>query len=901
MDYSKSSNTNKKRSAASKTKKAKNRMVIVAFRAVVSVILIGVFATGGIVFGAYMGILSQVSHLVGNMAYAPVGESSIVFDRFGNEMGRFVNTNREMVDIEDIPLHLQNAFIAIEDQRFFEHNGVDIRGTIRAVYVNLTTDRSEGGSTITQQLIKNNVMGLHHGNTVETKLQEQFLALHLTQELTELHGREGAKMRILEQYLNTVYLANGLHGVQAAARFYFGKEVSELTLSESAVIAGITQLPGHWNPVVNPDNNRQRQITILNRMLAQGMITEAEHRYAYNDPVFDRISTFRTEQGGRQFQGYFMDHLFDVLVQELIENGLAFSPFDAQALIFDGGLRIHTTMDPRIQNIMEEAAMNDALFPAQFEIHIYYRLSMNNTLTNEITHHNFIGENVGVVATADLVDEWVENMRAELLGEHVEIIQETIIATPQPQSAMVVIDHHTGQVHGLVGGRGEVQTNRGLNRATDTTRQPGSVFKMVAAYAPAFDLGLVGPGSVRVDEPVTFTLPGGQTWSPTNFNSTQFQGRMPLRRAIAISTNTIAAGIVVEEVGVERMFDYLLNFGFTTLVGDTVAGSTDRVPSAALGGLTHGVTQLEITAAFAAMANNGLYIEPTVFTRVYNHQGELLMQPTPEVRQVITPSTAYMLTSTMRDVVTNGTGGRAHLDNGMIVAGKTGTSQWTNDINFVGYTPHFTGGIWMGFDQPQTLRSHGSAHVSKWAYVMNRINSELELPIVTRFERPDTIVEVQISVDSGLLARPGVSDRIAGGSRVRTDIFDINHVPTEFCPFHRELRIDTATGQEWTGDTPWYRQEVVAVVYDPETNQASEESTDYLRDHYTQQNPDEPVDEWDEMQPLDPWPPAQETWPPVIEDLVPWEPEELPPVVIPEPIELPVIPEFSEQQFGGGN
>ena len=906
MDYSKDSNDHRRKDASSKTKKARNRIIVIAFRAIIAIVLISIFAVGGIAIGAYMGIIDSVAHL-DNMSYAPVGEVSVIYDMHGNEIGRFMDTNRESVTIDDMPKHLQNAMVAIEDQRFFEHNGVDIRGTLRAIFVTLTTNRSEGGSTITQQLIKNNVMNLN-ANTVETKLQEQFLALRLTSTLTETMGRDAAKLYILEQYLNTIYLANGVNGVQAAARFYFGKDVSELTLSESAVIVGITQRPSFFNPITNPENSRERQVTVLNRMLAQGFITEREHREALDDPVYDRISTFRIEQGGREFQGYFIDYLFEVLVNELIDKNIVFTRADATNLIFNGGLSIYTTMDPNIQNILEEASMDDSLFPSQFEVNIEYRLSMRDTRTDETTHHNFVGNNVGVVYNKDAVDAWVEEKRAELLGEFGEVIQESIIATPQPQTAMIVIDHSTGQVRGILGGRGEVQTNLALNRATATPRQPGSVFKMIAAYAPAFDLGIAAPGSVREDKPVTFPQWGG--WSPRNFNPNQFSGRVNLRTAIANSINTIPAQLM-EEIGIDRAFDYMQNFGISTLIDEPVNGRTDRVPSVVLGGLTQGVTQIDITAAFASMANAGLYIEPSVYTKVLDHNNQVLIEATPDVRQVIRPSTAYLLTSSMEDVITRGTGGRARLSGGMAQAGKTGTSQNTHDISFVGYTPYYTAGIWMGFDQPRTLVNHNSIHLTFWAHVMNKIHEDL--PVISHFERPSTVVSREISIDSGLLAVPGVSSRIAGGSRVRTDFFDVDHIPTEFDPNHREMRIDTQTGRPVTGDTPLDQQELIPVVIDPETGLPTDESYESIREQFpdvsTVEPPEEGYPEEGEI-PDDNYvgmgttsTPDQNTGgvtvppptnnvpvaPPVIPEPQP-EPE-------PEPVVLPSVPEFNEEQF----
>ena len=803
MDYSKKANLHKRKSAVSKTNKAKNRLVTIGFRVIVSVVLLSIFAAGGVAFGAYMGVIESIAHLE-SIQYRPAQFSSVVLDKHGNEIDRFLaSQNREYVTLDQIPLHLQQAFIAIEDHRFFEHNGVDVRGTLRALHVTLTTDRVEGGSTITQQLIKNNVMNVGR-NTIETKLQEQFLALRLESDLTaQMGSREAAKNYILELYLNTVNLGGQLYGVQTAARFYFDKDVSDLTLSESAVIAAITQHPWRYNPVNNPTYNRMRQTTVLNRMLDQGFITPAQHAEAIADDVFDRISEFRDTQVDTVIRSYFVDHLFNTLVEDLIAAGIVNTRVEAGLFIHNQGLTIESTMDPRIQSIMEEAFLNDSFFPGEFEISIEYRISYRDNLSGGTYHR----EVIGTVANASQIDQWVENTRAGILGEHGEVVSERILPTPQPQSAMVVLDHNIGQVRGIVGGRGEKLTNLGLNRATYSRRHPGSVFKMVASYAPAFDLGLLAPGSILIDAPFTLSQPGGN-WTPQNHNH-RFEGRVNVRRAVAQSMNVVAATTMLD-VGIDVAFNYLLNFGFGLV-------DTDRGPATALGGLTHGVTQLELATAFGAIANGGVLIDPMVYTRVLTHDGEVLLYANQEARsrQVMREAPAYLLTSTMEDVLTQGTGGGARLNTNMAVAGKTGTSQETRDLAFVGYTPYYTASIWLGHDQPRTLRNHGHSHLRLWAHVMNRIHEEI--PITPNFQRPPGIVTARICVDSGLLAIPGICDRVHGGTRVRSDIFDRDHVPTMQCNIHGSVRIDTLTGLPVTEDTPLYRQDVVVGEIDPAT------------------------------------------------------------------------------------
>ena len=901
LDYSKDANQKNRRNAVSKTKKSRNRVVTIIFRVVVSLAIISIFAAGGVAFGAYLGIIDSISTIDYMTIHIPTYETSIVFDRYGNEIDRFwAGENREFVSLEQIPLHLQNAFIAIEDQRFFEHNGVDLRGTMRAIHVTLTTERQEGGSTITQQLVKNNIMGIHT-NTTETKLQEIFLALRLEAGLaSQLGSTEAAKRRILELYLNTINLGGQLHGVQSAALFYFNKDVEEITLSEAAVLAAITQSPGYFNPARNPQNNRLRQVTVLNRMLAQGLITEAEFTYAYNDPVFERISEFtiqREEQGN--IRSYFMDHLFNVLVEDLIEAGFAATRTDASQIIHNHGLRIHTTKNPYIQAIIEEVYLDDSFFPAQeFEISMEYHISFTDTLTDEIVHRSFLHI---TVPNLERAYEWRDEMRAYLLGEHGEFIIDRFITTPQPQSAFVVLDHNTGQVHGLVGGRGEKRANLAFNRATEGRRHPGSVFKMIASYAPAFDLGLLAPSTILVDQPFVITS-GGQEWAPENwqnhFRGNNTAGGITVRRAVADSFNRVAAMTTYHLVGVDRAFQYVLNFGFDL-------PDTDRIPSIALGGLTEGVTQLELASAFGAIANGGILIEPTFYTRIYDHRGDLLLEANPQERQVMRPEAAYLLTSTMQDVLTQGTGGMARLNGNMAVAGKTGTSQGTRDINFVGYTPHFTASVWLGHDQPRDLRTPtGNPHLRIWSTIMNRVHEDLE--VIPRFERPSGIITEQVNTATGMIAVPGVGN-------IRTEIFDRNFRPNHGGP----IRFDVLTGRPIIEEIP---EHYVVIGTDPTTGEPImgppqtytynyyEQFYQYFNDDTDDNVVEEPLIEqphvyelvvddfvnpdFSDQQVANPEPPV--TWPPV---------QNAPPIVEPDP-EPPTVPPINNEgqiTLPGGN
>jgi len=814
-NYSSSNNKKRQSTSRKRKKKVKNKARVIVFRVFISALLISVFAGAGAVFGAYMGIIDSVELIDSTTVVEPRNFISIVFDKDGNEIDRFTGAeNRENATLDQIPLHLQHAFIAIEDERFFTHNGIDARGIARSFVETVFRNNTQGASTITQQLIKLNFMGLQR-NTLTTKIQEQYLAVRYERMLEEqLGSKEAAKNYILRQYLNSVPLNHGLYGVQTAARFYFNKEVSELTLSESAVIAAITQRPTALAPTTNPERNRVRQVHVLDNMLRLGFITEEEHYYAYNDNVHDRVGQHRaqiTDTDATRIRSWFADQIITEVARDL--QNIGFSSQDAFDLIYSGGLRIHTTMDPNIQNILEETFLDDSFFSARdFRIDVIYFLSLRNTITGQMRH---LEEEFSVREYSEIAGriQEIQNMH---LTTNMTIVADRYIPTVQPQAAMVVLDHRTGHVRGIVGGRGEKTVNRAFNRAVQATRQPGSVFKMVAAFAPAFDLGLITPGTLLMDEPFTYELPGG-SYTPNNWWGSQFRGARSARYAVVHSANVMSVRLMVE-TGIDASFDYLSQFGFTTLVDGEVRNGqifTDRGPALALGGLTDGVTVLETAAAFGVMANNGIYMRPTFYTRVYDHDGTILLEHIPEMhmRQVIQPTTAFMLTDTMRDSLISGTGTRARLAN-MASAGKTGTTQNTRDLTFAGYTPYFTAAIWYGFDKLEFLGDTANYHLDIWRHVMTLIHEDLEH---RDFVMPEGLTRVEICSDSGKRVIPGLCDADIRGSRIVTDLVPINMISHDFCDIHETITIDTLTGLLASADTPEYRRfTFVGIVVDDE-------------------------------------------------------------------------------------
>ena len=821
MDYSKQGNKNRKKTSKQRAKKSRNKVGVLIFRVLVSLMIIAGFGAAGLGMGVYMGIIENAEVFDDYRAVLPTDSVSIVFDMHGNEIERFIGTeNREFVTLDEIPMYMQLAIIAIEDERFFEHNGIDLRSIARALY-QTALGTQQGGSTITQQLIKMS-RGLQ-ANDLESKLQEQYMAIRFEQMLAEqLGSTQAAKYYILEAYLNSIPMHHNISGVQAASHFYFGgTDISDISLAQAAVLAGITNRPTFYAPTINPENNRGRAERVLGNMLRLEFITESEYRAAHRElnTLYDNITQYRPSatgvvtSAGQHVQSWFIDALIEQLIEDLMSIG--YTRQTASHRVFNGGLRIYTTLDRDMQRIMDDVFLDDSFFPQRdFHIDVTYFISIRNNITGLMHHY----EENRQVDNVYQKEAFIEEVRERLLVANMTLIAERYVAHPQPQAAMIIMDQHTGFIRAVTGGRGEKMTNRAFCRATQAMRQPGSVFKVPAAFAPAIDLGLMGVNTVLRDEPFSVDMGGGHLYTPNNWWGASWRGDVTVRQAIYDSMNVVSVRTMVE-TGIEASFDYLLRFGFTTLVeSDARHGRifTDRIPALALGGLTDGVTQLEVTAAYAAMANGGIYRRPMFYTRVYDHQGNILLTYDLErdSHVVLRPTTAYMLTDAMRDTLTRGTGGQARFRNvSMPTAGKTGTSQNTRDLTFVGYTPHLTAGIWLGHDSENFISESGSPHLVVWRTVMERIHAELPWK---DFERPAGFVEVNVCRDSGRRAVPGLCNSDVRGSRASRDLLAVDLTEGLYCDIHTRVIIDTLTGRLATGSTPAWRQRTIVGIIVPD-------------------------------------------------------------------------------------
>lgn len=748
MNYGKNSAQRRQKNITSKKETKEKRISIHAFKAILLLIIIAIAA---VLFGIYMfvtSILEDAPEISPDLV-SPTAYSTSIVDSDGVVLETLVESgsNRVYVSIDEIPQDLQDAFVAIEDSRFWTHQGIDPIGIMRAgVSVITSASLSEGASTITQQLIKNSIFDFTSESSdldsIERKIQEIYLALELETMMT--------KDSILECYLNTINMGQNTLGVQAASLRYFNKEVIELNLTECAVLAAITNSPSYYNPITYPEDNQTRATKVLADMCTQGYITEAEKEDAMN--LFDEtyaliqsVNDVYVEESSAY--SYYTDALISQVLEDLQEE-LGYTYAQATSKLYSGGLTIVSAQDTAIQAIVDEEMADDSNYPSTTEYQVSYVLSIihdDDTVDNYSTEMFETWANTEFNTSSGLLYDSEEAAAAavELYKESLNITEDDTIlevysTAPQPQASFVIMDQETGEVKALVGGRGTKETSLSLNRATDSLRQPGSTFKILSTYAPAFDLGSYTLASIVEDKPTTYTS-GTAVSNSTN----SYAGNVTLRYAITKSINTVAVQVLTD-IEPSTGYEYILDFGITS-----VSASEQDNQAMALGGLTNGVTNLELTAAYAAIANDGVYTEPILYTMIYDQNGDILIDNEPETNQVIKESTAALLTDAMLDVVTSGTGTKASIGS-QAVAGKTGTTNDYKDIWFVGYTPYYTAGIWGGYDDPTSMSSStASWRNSLWAAIMERVHEDL--PVVD-FEMPDSVVYTKVCSVSGLLA-----------------------------------------------------------------------------------------------------------------------------------------------------
>ena len=782
-------------------KKRKRSRLSQTARITILVIILGILSvliSAGI--GAYRSIIDDAPD-ISSISMTGKGYATFVYDDNGEQIARLVSSdsNRILVTSDMIPTDLKHAFVAIEDERFYKHNGVDIQGILRAIVKGITTGRfDEGASTITQQLIKNSAFENWTSETfaqsVRRKIQEQYLAVQLEKELT--------KDEILTDYLNIINLGNNCLGVQSASLRYFGKSCSQLTLSEDAVLAAITQNPTRYDPITNPDNNRERQQEVLKKMLEQDNITQDQYDEAIADNPYERIQLTQSESSDdTEVNSYFVDALTDQVLTDL--QNVGYTETQAYQMLYSGGLQIYSTQNTAIQNIVDEEVNDEDNYPGGTTWYLDYRLSVEDA---DGTVHNYDSSDMAswrqeqglgtsmLFYDTDSANTAAANYKAAMTSDGQTVLGETIDVMPQPQISLTLEDQRTGYVVAIAGGRGEKTASRTLNRATQSLRQPGSTFKIVSTYAPALDAAGKTLATTYVDEPYTYS-----DGTPVrNWYGEAYRGTTTIRTAIRDSMNIIAVKCLTD-ITPELGYAYLLNFGFTTLVdNEEINGSiySDVRQTLALGGVTNGVKNIELNAAYATIANGGVYMEPKFYTKITDHDGNVILDNTNQkTRTVLRDSTAYLLTSAMEDVVTSGTGTMCQISE-TPVAGKTGTTSDENDVWFAGFSNYYTCTTWAGYDENTNL-SGSEANIAKiiWQAVMERVHENLDY---SDFTQPSDVEQATICTVSGKLAVAGLCD-----STSITEYFATDTIPTESCSaaYHQSSVQEEPQEETTTQDT----------------------------------------------------------------------------------------------------
>ncbi len=821
MNYGKKNSRRRQEELTSKSTMIRKKFFVIFCKALLICFFAVVIIGGCTAFGVLKGVIEAAPD-INEIDATPTGYLTTVLDRDGNQTATLVATgsHRKYVTIDEIPEDLQHAFVAIEDSRFYEHNGIDLKGIFRAAVVGVTSGNfSEGASTITQQLLKNTVFTEwtsenSFAEKLERKIQEQYLAVQL-EEIVD-------KDWILENYLNAINLGQNTLGVSVASERYFGKDVSELTLSECAVLAAITQNPSKYNPISHPEENATRREKVLNNMLEQGYITQEEYDEALADNVYERIQLVNVETGEGSVNSYFTDALIDQVYQDLIERK-GYTETQAYKAIYQGGLTIYSTQDSDIQAICDEEVANLDNYPMDPRVSFTYRVSIqssdgavnNYSEQTMLSYYQKSDRNYDITfADEEEALAAIEAYKADLMVEGDTIVEgsEVITYTIQPQVAFTIIDQYTGEVVALVGGRGEKTGSRTLNRATDVTRQPGSTFKIIACYAGALDAGGMTLATVQDDAPLVYNSEDAS--SVDNYDK-RFRGFTSLREAITDSINIVTVKTYTQ-MGPRLGYNYVCDFGITTVLPDEADNQ-----SLCLGGLTNGVTNLELTGAYATIANGGVYNEPKLYTKILDHDGNVLIDnTTSESHVVLKETTAWLLTDAMKDVMTSGTGTVAYFGNSMAQAGKSGTTTGNRNCLFAGYTPYYTCVVWGGYDDnSKEVGSNTSYPKRIWKAVMGRIHEDLEYK---DFTKPDGIVTAQICTESGKLAIAGVCDADPRGSCVRTEYFAQGTEPTEYCDHHILANICSVSGMLAGSYCPAYSttSSVHVIGGSPETEDA---------------------------------------------------------------------------------
>jgi 1A family penicillin-binding protein len=647
------------------------------------VLLLLVLATGSLAVAAYLYWPTDLPSVKALEEYAPSLGTKVYADD-DELLTEFQAERRIFVPLREMPRHLRNAVIAIEDHRFYSHFGVDVPGIVRAAYANFRHGRIvQGGSTITQQLAK--MLFLTPDRSFDRKVKEALLALELE--------KRYSKDRLLEIYLNQIYLGHGSYGMEAAARTYFGVSVQELSLPQAALLAALPRAPGNYSPFEHPEVAQRRRAVVLTRMVDEGYISAAQGKQASATPL-GLVAPERRRTSGQ----YFLEYL-----QQSLEVKFGTD------LVFKGGLSVYTTLNPVMQRTAEQALRE------------------------------------GLTALA---------------GRHpTKVAGKTGPPSVPPEGAVLVIEPPTGYIKALVGGSDFARSE--FNRAVNARRQPGSAFKPFV-YLAALQAGRT-PADLLDDSPVSYTF-GGRTWAPENYDG-KFRGQITLQQALEESVNVPTVRLA-EQVGIARVVDAAKRLGIQSPLQPNLAlalGASD-------------VTLLELTAAYAALANQGVRMEPIAVRYITDAQGRMIEENIPQGREAVKPTEAYVLTQMLRGAIERGTAVSAR-SLGRPIAGKTGTTNDFANAWFVGFTPSLAAGVWIGHDRVRTLgheETGARAALPIWMAVMRETLKDRP---AEDFPLPENVTMARIDMTTGFLANPSCPRPVVMAFVAGTE-------PTRFCPIH---------------------------------------------------------------------------------------------------------------------
>jgi len=965
-EYSrKKNNKNKKNNEENKTKKKKKKVGILKYT-IISILLI-CFIGAGAGFGLLYGIVKSIPPFDPPTDINRLYEHSEIYSDNGDRIERIQTEQfRAIIPLDQMSDHVQNAFIAVEDERFEDHLGIDTKSIFRAIYVNIK-ERSfaQGFSSITQQLARN--IYLTKDKEIIRKIKEMYYAIEMEKVLT--------KDQILEAYLNTISLGQGAYGVEAAAEIYFSKSAKDLTIAESAMIAGATKSPSYYDlyDTVKPsdiDPNSEsivgeieilgeryyavfnekalkRQRLILKKMLNLNMITEEEYNEALNQDMKASIKPGKIKTAEIE-TSYFTDYVKSKVVEDLVnKNGM--KKEEATKLLYTGGLKIYTTMNLDMQgkvediyNNFDEPLKSDVANSAKGIKYLgkntlfdkYGNILDDNRRIAFYKKQNFLDDNGNIIiekgtySITDSKELSIKNNKINYrnldVANHYEVDEDKTLITytgrylnsvkasedyytidndnkslvikksfldknldfysidekgnllintkyiyvtrgiVQPQSSIVILDYKTGEVKAIVGGRG-VKGERIFNRATSAPRQPGSSIKPLSIYLPALDNNFTA-GTIIDDVPHYNSK--GVMWPQNHYGKTgdrngyvrsksdDFYGLIPIRMAVYRSAN-IPAVRVLKDIGIDTSVRYLTKLGIineddpssdTFISKNESSNSDEDLAPLSLGGMTKGVTPLVMASAFGAIANQGVYTEPIVYTKVENRDGEIILSNQPERSIVVNPDVAYVMTDILKGVVNDpsGTGRNAQLDNKKIpVAGKTGTTQNHGDHWFVGYTPYYTAAVWTGSDD-KTIKLDGYFSTKLFGHIMSEVHKGLP---DKDFAKPSGLVEREVCTVSGQLATD-LCRLDPRGHKVVKEIYVDGTQPRDYCDIHVEVKIDKTNGKRATEFCPIENVETKVFIERP-TPYLPSENNGYIPMDYKYYAPTEVCDEHSEADILD--------------------------------------------------